>query len=375
MKLLSVAYYTAVRNVKDIKTLLLIIASLVMIAILGISLDQLYAPANLGRAEVAFFDADRGAAAGQFLDFLGYDQVSELIDVQAVEDYDTGLALLDEGRIESFIHLPPGFTAALQRGERAEIEVLSRKSGTIVKSLVENYTHMANCAYAVAAVGGSIALPVSAGGHIEQAAITTDGKVPRGIDYYAVQTLLQVLILGAFFGIAAVREDEEKKTLVRINSAPVKPYEMLAGRTLANILVLFSAAVIVMAFSRYVYKANWGGNLGVNLLVVFIFLLLVVGLGMLLGVMINNTGNAMGVLVALMMFFSVVAGAITKNVSESYYYGILAKFSPNHYAATALFNNIYAGSPELIRSSIITLLLITVGIYALTLLVGRRKLL
>ncbi|MCW3489519.1 ABC transporter permease [Dethiobacter alkaliphilus] len=368
MKIFSIAYYTAIKNLKDTKTLLFVVVlPILLIIILGTALDGFHSPQDLPREEVAYFIDDNGEAAQQFAQFLQSD-LGEVAHVQRVAGFEEGLAYLDSGQADSFVYLPAGFGAALSSGEAAEIQVLANVQNPLAKSLVENYINRVNGALAVTVLGG---VPAQGewSSHVRAQAITTDGQIPTALDYYAVQTLLQVLIIGALFGIAAMREDNDKNTLIRIKSAPVKYYEILAGRTMANIGVLFAQALVVIAFSKFVYQANWGGNQLINLGVILIFVVFSIGVGMFLGAVIKNSVGAIGALWGVMIVFAITGGAFGGTVNDT-----LAKLSPNHYAATAIFNNVFAGSPQVIRSNIIVLLLSTVAVYALTLAVGRRRL-
>lgn len=368
MKTLKIACYSALKNCKDIKThLFIVVLPILLIIILGMALDPYHSPQNLDAAEVAYLNDDQGEAATQLQAFLESEQIRELIHLLPVADDEEGRALLDNGSVESFLHIPAGFSAALYSGESVSIQLLSNQSMPIVKTLVENYIIGVNGAFAAISLGGTPTAP-NGGRHIEPVPITTDGKVPRALDYYAVQTLLQVLILGALFGISAMREDEEQNTAVRIKSAPVKTWEIITGRTAAGVTVLFAQALIVMAFSSIVYQANWGGSMLVNLGILFLFVLFVIGMGMLLGVLIQNSVAGIAALWGVMIVFSTTGGAFGGTVNDT-----LAKLSPNHYAATAIFNNIFAGSPEGVRSSALTLGLATVAVYLLTYIIGRRR--
>jgi ABC-2 type transport system permease protein len=368
MKILSIIYYRAVKNLKDVKAFLFIVAlPILLIVILGTALESHHSPRSLEKAEIAYLNQDSGEASQQVTAFLDNKEIKDLIAVRLVEDYEEGVVLLSDGQIESFLYIPQGFSEAVVLGDKATIHVLSNAENPIAKSLLQNYLIRLNGAFAVISAGG-VPGAASGGNHVEAMAITTDGKVPRAIDYYAVQTLLQVLSIGALFGIATMREDEEKHTLIRIKSAPVKPYELLAGRTVANIIVLFSQALFVMIFATTVYNANWGGSIFLNLLVIFIFVVLTIGIGLLLGTLIKSHIGAIGAVWGIMFFFSVTGGAFGGTINDT-----LAKLSPNHYAATAIFNNVFAGSSETIQSSVSVLLLAIAVIYALILLMNRRR--
>jgi len=372
MKLLRIIYYSVIKNLRNVNTIILVLCSPLLILILGSSLANEYAPSNLSRENVAFLNEDRGIVSDQFASFLTDNEISEWLNITNVNDYAAGLNMLNEGTARTFIHIPPTFTASLVSGSGAKINLVSNREHTIVRSIIDNYLHNVNSAYALNLLAGEVNSLQSSKNHIRQVAITTDGRIPRAIDYYSVHTLLQFLLFGAILGINTVKEDKEKNTIMRIKSAPVNTSTLLMGRSMANILTLFGATLVIITISKFAFQANWGGNILINLFSLFLFILFANGLGMFVGILFDNTVTAIAVLMGLMMFFSAVAGAFSKYVTESPAFRFLGQFSPNHYATTAIFNNIYAGSGELIISSLAVLLAMVVAIYLCTILAGRR---
>ncbi len=372
MKLLNITYFSIIKNLRNVNTLILVLSSPLFILILGSSLANEFEPTNLRTENIAYINEDRGMIADQFESFILSNETSELLNITTVSDYDSGLNMLNDGSAQSFIHIPPTFSEAIASGSGGKINLVSNREHTIVKSIVDNYLHQANTTYALTLIAGERSTLQNAGGYIQQVPITTDGRIPRAIDYYSVQSLLMFLLYGAILGITAIKEDKEKNTIMRIKSSPVNTSTLLLGRSLANILTLFCATLVITAICKFLFQANWGGSLYINLITVFLFILFTNGLGMLIGIIFKNTVTAIAVLMGLLMFFSTVAGAITPYVTNAPVVRFLGQFSPNHYAVTAIFNNIYAGSGELIISSLAVLLAMVIAIYLCTIIAGRR---
>lgn len=374
MNIIHIAFYTMKRNLRDIRMmLLLIVLPIFLIVILGTALDQFITPQNIKMIEVCYLNEDSGDIGGKFDDYLMSDEIDEILDVNIVETYEIGITKVKKGIAEAFIYIDHSFTSSIKKGHKNKIHVYSNNDRSIVKSLVESFTHSANSASAMLRIGGKIEEPNQVN-IINPMKITTNGKAPRAIDYYAVQTLLQVFLLGAMFGVVSIQEDKIKNTYIRLVSSPLKDFENLIGKTIANIVVLFSQAILVLLFTKYVYHANWSGNMLLTLLTILIFVIITIGIGILLGALLKNEISAILVIFGMLMFFATIAGAFSPHFLETgSTLSYLRYLSPNYYAKTIIFNNIYGGSIEEIQKSLICLISVTVMLYTLIFGIVRRK--
>jgi len=205
----------------------------------------------------------------------------------------------------------------------------------------------------------------------------TAGSVPRAIDYYAVQTLLQVMLVGGWYGIGSVQDDTQYNTSTRLHAAPLHRLANYGGKILANISVISIQACIVVLFSKYVYSANWNGDLLVIVPSLFLFASITVALGLLLGNLIKDNGLALGALWCINMLFSAMAGAFGRtsmfSSSATGLAGLVTRLSPNYYAKNALFGTIYNGPTQLVSSSLLTLLVMAVVTFMLVALTEGRR--
>ncbi len=371
MDILTVAYYTAIRNVKDWRMLgMLILGPVMLILILGSALDGLIQPREIEQVSVAYLNADQGPVGQGLTAFLQGEQAQEFVALEHVETAEAGMASLANGEVEAFVYVPADLSLATAKGEIASVQVHSSSSTPLVMGFVQNYISLVASNQAVSQMGGSFQ-PVH---HefVDSSSIKTAGKVPRAIDYFAVHTLLQFMLMGGWYGIGSVQDDREKNTVVRLETAPIKQHSVLLGKLLANIFVLFLQVVVVVAFTKYVYGANWNGSFPVIAATLFLLSALTIGIGMLLGSCFKEGNKAFSALWAIMFFFSVVSGAFGK-VQPGSALESLGRLSPNFYASKALFGTIYGADAGLIGSSLLVLLAATVVAFGLALSLGRRK--
>src|SRR5690606_14142113 len=103
--------------------------------------------------------------------------------------------------------------------------------------------------------------PVSAEPIVKPVKIATAGKIPRGIDYYAVTTLFQCLIFGAMFGMFAITKDLGNQTHRRLLAAPVLPVQIALGKLIGTTAVLYAISLLLWVVTQYGFGANWNGSL------------------------------------------------------------------------------------------------------------------
>jgi len=367
MQILNIAYYTALRNFKDKRMLAIILLfPIVLILILGTALESMFSPRMLAAAKVAYLNVDKGTLGRQLDVVLNDEEIQSYVTLLSVTDTAEGLAAVGSGSVEAFVYVPEDYSSKLLRGEQAEVYLHTPLQHPMIRGLLTNYTDSLNTQLVLADLGQTAA-PIW-NSYVTDSSISKQGKAPRAIDYYAVQTLLQVMLMGAWYGIGSIQDDRDKNTITRLRTAPISRWKELLGKTLANVLVLFVQAAVVVLFSLLVYKANWSGESIIIIATLMLFSVLTIAMGLLIGTLTSDSNKAFGLLWCVMLFFSISAGAFgTADL------GIWARLSPNYYAKTALFTTIYGGSSAELQSSLLVLLAATGITFVTALISGRNK--
>lgn len=359
----TIAYYTILRNFRDLKTILaLTIFPIVLILIVGTALDSRFTPQTMKITKVGYLSENTGSVSKQFGQFLQSDKVKELLEVQEIKSFDDGMSQVKSEEIETFIYIP---------GEKSTIQVYGNQKLSAVQPLIESFIRAGNTVEAIAKLGVSYT-PQEISSSTEEIRIATKGKIPRGIDYYAVTTLFQCLLIGAALGILSLTRDAANHTNLRMNSFAVKSYEILIGKILGNSLTLFSTAAFVVLFTKYVVHANWNGNMAFIFLVLFLFSIISISLGTLLVKLTNSTVISVLIMVGFSTIFTLASGGFIRTVDP-----VLEQigwFTPSYYAQQAIFTSIYGGGSSTIETSILCLFLYTGLIMILTLAADRRRL-
>ncbi len=369
-KIKVIAYYELLKNIRDIKMLLILILSpIILIFILGNSLDSFLTASYVEPPLVGYVNLDKGNMSHTFNVFLQQDEISELIEIRNFSTKEEATNAIEEGIISSMIFIDDNYSSQLQDEEETEIEILGKENRTYVAAIVNNYVNTYNLN---ASIIENDFIPIEDGERytIERGLINSKESYPKSIDYYAVQTLLQFLLLCSIFGVSIVMRDYQKGLSVRIKSLPVHKHEFIIGRLIGSIMYSFIAAIIIIIFSKYVYNANWNGN---PLLIYFTILLFVVisnGLGVLLGSFTNNYTSSFGILALLAVVLPASVGAFSPKTLVK----PISFIAPNRYALNIIFGTIYDYPKRLIMNGFIGLFIMLIIVYAMIIFFeGRRK--
>lgn len=357
MDILTVAYYTALRNLKDTRMLAaLVVCPIIMILILGSALGGYFSDTVILKTNVAYLNDDDGDLSSSLDQYLASEGVKDFVVLTPVASYELGEEALAKGTSDVFVYVPHDFSGKTISLENPRIHMLTHLQSPLMIGILTNYVDVIN---STQFSGGSTLTHQS---FIDESAITTSGKTPRAIDYYAVQVLLQVMIVGGWYGITAIHDDKEMNTGLRLCVSPIKPYAELIGKIIASVSLLSIQSAAVVLFTKFVYGVNWGGNAPVVIGTLLLFSAFSVALGLFIGCALHESSKAFAVLFVAMVFSSTVSGAFTP-IQQGSVLARIAWLSPNAYAKTALFATIYGGNHSDISSSIATLLVLTVILF------------
>ncbi|MBM7615353.1 ABC transporter permease [Alkaliphilus hydrothermalis] len=377
MTILNIVYFTIVRNLRDRRTLMQMMAlPVLMILILGTALNSQFTPATIGTSSVAFLNSDGKWASVSFEEFLHLEEIQELLEVQTVNSYDEGIELIEEGDITALLHIPEGYTTNLQQGKDANIEVVSGiQRGfriTIIENIVESYVNRGNVVQAGAMVGIK-GLAYDSQNSLKENTISTEGNIPSSMDYYGITMLVMILMYGANYGLFGIAEDFFGTVGARIKSTPISGYEMYIGKTLGTVLTLFCQALIIVFFTKYVYGVNWGDNLMAIFGICLTLSFFTTGFGIMLCMLSPTRKFATNIINLVVPVFTFLAGGYAPLPNLGKVIGKARYLSPNYIGQRAFFSYIYEGA----TSNTMYFVLFLWGLSLLTMItaisVGRRQ--
>lgn len=378
MKILNIAYYTILRNLRDKRSLALtLLFPIFLILILGSALSKIYSPGTISKITTAYINEDRGEMGKQFENFLNRKEIKDLLEIKKVASYDDGIKLIKANNAEELIYIPSDYSSNVAVGKKSEIKVYQNINdpvdSSIIRNIIDSFTNGANTMVAIYKMG-SIAKGYSSGDMIKDMPMSENGNVPRAIDYYAVTMIGMTLMYGTLYASFGMAEDKYTNTYIRIKSSPTRDYENFIGKTLGTIATLVLEVLIIIGFTKFVYHVNWGTNIPMVIFLSVLFSIFATGLGIFAYSVTNSTTRASALLNILALCLTFVSGGYAKIPYTGSTFDKIVSFVPNKMFQTSVFNTIYGGPVSETHTCIIGLIGITIVLFAISSTVGRRTL-
>lgn len=370
MKFLCVTYYEFLKNVRDIKmALILILFPIAMIWPIGSAIGALFNEDVTGKITTGYVNQDSGTAAKAFEVFLNSSEIKKRLEVTYFKSEEQGQKALSVGNIDVMTIFPENADKGLQEGKKQVIKLYGGNKLSFVDSMLGIYIKSSNAMNAIISVGGKPA-SIKNTSVLKRISSTKNTPIPDAISYYSVLTLLQMLFLGAMFGIAMTSKMSGSDILIRTHALPISGLSITGGRVAGSTVYLLLASSFTILFSKYVYNANWDGNPGVIIGTMLIFSTLIVGIGMLIGLLIKSYSMALMSTLLLMLFFASIAGSFNPSSSLAF----MNEVSPMYHAKILLFGTIYGYSHQVMLKALIWLSGQTLVVFSfVTFLSGRVR--
>ncbi|NTW82391.1 MAG: ABC transporter permease [Chlorobiaceae bacterium] len=148
--------------------------------------------------------------------------------------------------------------------------------------------------------------------------------------HYMVPGILVILVtmIGLFLSGMNVVREKEKGTIEQINVSPVKGYEFIAGKLLPFWFIGIGELTVGLFIARFVFRVPMLGSYGVVYLVASLYLVLVLGMGLLISTITENQQQAMFVAWFFMVIFTLMSGLFTPIESMPHWAQVMTMFNP-----------------------------------------------
>jgi ABC-2 type transport system permease protein len=216
---------------------------------------------------------------------------------------------------------------------------------SIVQGMLTAFADKYNMVTAVASVDATKLSTVMTSGSehdfIKESSLQSK-KQPGSMDYYAIAMSTMIALYGAIYASSLIREERVRNTALRLVAAPIRKSEIFLGKIIGCLTVNAACLLAVVAFSHFVYKANWGNHIGIVLLVLLSEVFFAVSFG--LGISyIAKTGEASRMMIMIVIqLSSFFGGAYFKINNPTGILNYVTNLSPLTWANQAITKIIYA---------------------------------
>ena len=345
MNVFYIALSTIKRNFRDKKSLIRsVLMPILLIIVLGTALNKFFQAEDLQRFHIAYLNEDSGEMHSSFEKFLEMDDIKKIIEAKTVGSFEEGQKLVTDKKAVCLIVIPKEYSEKIKSGEKSNITIYNSKyadfKNSIVQNIVDSYNSGGNTIYAISKENVTKPeykrYPI-----ISEESISIKGKRPRALDYYAVAMLILAIMNSALFACSCIGEDYFDAVGSRIKSTPIKSYQVFLGKLLGSIFTTFIKALIVIAFSKFVYGANFGSNWGGIIFIVLTISVMSAAFGMMVCMVVGNTAKASTLITILVNIFTFLAGGYAAIITTNESASKVMHLSPSFHAQTALLNTIY----------------------------------
>lgn len=275
---------------------MLILAPILQLLVFGYAVNT-----DVRHARTFLLDADQTSESRALVAAL---TSSAYFDVTMRSDRPADLTrALDAGNVLIGVHIPRGFAADVARGRPTTVQLLVDGASANTANVALGYATQIIGRYGQrrgAEIAARAGVPASAGG------VTFDARVwynpnlsSRDYNVPAVMGNIVMLMALLLTSLAVVRE-RELGTLEQLMVSPLRPMELMLGKTIPSALVAMFDVLLVTAVSLLWFRIPFEGSYLVLTVASMLFVLTGLGIGLLISTISKTQQEAF---MSMFMFF------------------------------------------------------------------------
>jgi ABC-2 type transport system permease protein len=278
---------------------MLIVPPLLQLLIFGYAVNL-----DVDNARIAWVDQDHSPQSHDlYEDFAGsghFEIVASLSNEREMQD------ILDRGKVDGVVRVLPGFGRDVARGRYASVQVLLDGTNSNTASIVQGFAGQTVARYSQTVLkdqqrirlvggtmsnGGPLSLPIP-----QLTAKTRVWFNPdlRSRNYFIPGVIANIITLVtlSLTAMAIVRE-KEIGTMEQLMVTPIRPIELILGKTLPFVVVGYWDMLLVVGASLLIFHVPFNGSFGLLLVAAGLFLLSTLGAGLFLSTVSRTQQQAM----------------------------------------------------------------------------------
>ncbi|MED1748964.1 ABC transporter permease [Bacillus zhangzhouensis] len=280
---------------------------IILIAILGAAFgDHMKKDheVSINSFHVGITDQDKSATSKMFLSTLSKSELSEIIEVKLLSK-DQLEKDLKSREIKMGMIIKPNFEKSLLHHEHVQMNILKGPNSTLQEMVLENLVLQFSQNYQM----NRILTPLNQGEEIESVShqlkkelvternIHINSQPITSFQYYAGGMGVLFLLMTVVFLVGSMIEEKEEDVYKRLIVSKLSNTSYIVGKLLGILLMSVIQLAIIILFTSFVFKVNWGEPFTV-VMIGCSFILNAAGFGVLIGSFIKKekTFNSVGIL-------------------------------------------------------------------------------
>jgi ABC-2 type transport system permease protein len=342
----TTAYYELIKYSRMRSVLIILIGlPLLLILLLGSAFDTEIKP-----AKVALFTADQGEMRTSIDSFWKDEAIAPYIKVLKAGSEKEVRDFVREGIADYGVFIPANYSKQLMAGETAKWLTFSgryEEKNIAADAVVNRYLANVNLRLAAmqtlgperaAAIDGAGSQAKTSGNPIAVYNLGAgDSQIfgeTSAIQYYAAAYLIMFLLYSGMSAALTLLNQRESGTLQRLYAIPGSFRAIVFGIIVGAVMLAALQAVIIIAFTAYVYGVEWGSHYGSITLICLLTTVAGVGLALTIAsfARTSKTTQTLFTIVAFSMTF--LSGGMMTGIEKMV--GGANKLTINHWANVSL---------------------------------------
>ena len=340
MNVISIIIKELKHSFRDRKSMgMMILFPILLILVLGSAFKSSFASSiDIGTPKVLYSIEGTGDTADSFktnfiekgkyfkLEFIKIDDMASAKKELISNQCDAIIDMKSDNKIEFY---------------KSDIESL--KAG-VAESILSNYIQQFNVIEDIIKVNPRALNSIINDNNADYSIITSINKSsqPSSLDYYTIAEIALIIMYAGMTGLFGIAIEKNSKTRDRILISPVRKYQFLIGKTIGAVLGTILQIAIVVLFSKYVLKANWGSDIFTVLVIFSSQIIMAISIGVGLGFIFKHENIASGILNFIIPVMAFLGGSyMPVDGLESKTFQAITYLSPVRWVNRSIFDVIY----------------------------------
>jgi len=210
--------------------------------------------------------------------------------------------LLDSGKAQLAIKINPGFGKEIKNGSQAKVQAIIDGSNSSSASIILNYVTQIGASY-------SKNILVERINYLER---LSGKKIVKSIDFFSNETRIWynptlksritnipavvafiLLVLTIILTSISIVREREMGTIEQLIVTPIKPAELILGKTLPFAIIGFADVLLVISLSYSLFKIPLNGSIALLFLAMVLYLFNTLGIGLFISTISKTQQQAM----------------------------------------------------------------------------------
>lgn len=351
-----------------------ILRMMFMMPVVQLLIMPLAADYEVRNVKICVVDYDRSSYSQKLVNKITATSYFTLVDY--TDSYQEALKFVEKDEADLILQIPPSFEKNLVRESEARLflainainGVKAGLGGAYIQTIISDFNNEVRLDWIE--VSKFASQPV-----IKISALNWFNPL-MNYRFFMVPGILVILVtmVGAFLSALNIVREKEIGTIEQINVTPIKKYQFILGK----LIPFWALGLVVLTIGLFIAWLVYGivpvGSLVTIYVFAGVFLLSVLGLGLLVSTLANNQQQAMLLSFFMMMIFILLGGLYTSIDSMPKWAQIFTRFNPVSYFIDVMRMVVLKGSSLYdIRFHLIKVLLFGVFVNGLAIWAYRKR--